>query len=42
MLLDGYWEKEFIGSKAGQAIDGCGVIRASLFSQVGLHNYNFV
>ena len=31
MLLDGYWEKEFIGSRAGQAIDGCGVIRASLF-----------
>jgi len=41
VLLRNGWEKEFIGSKAGDVL-GCGIIRASLFSQAGLHNYDFV
>jgi hypothetical protein len=41
MLLDGCWEKEFIGSKAGQVLGFC-IIRASLFSQARLHDYDFV
>ena len=41
LLTDG-WEKEFIGSKAGQAFDGSNIIRASLFSQAGIHEHEFL
>jgi hypothetical protein len=41
LLLDG-WEKEFIGSKAGQAFDGSRGIPASLFSQAGRHEHDFM
>jgi hypothetical protein len=41
MLKDGCWEKEFKDSKAGEVL-GCGIIRASLFSQAGLHTYDFI
>jgi hypothetical protein len=41
MLEDSCWEKEFKDSKAGEIL-GCGIIRASLFSQAGLHTYDFI
>jgi hypothetical protein len=42
ILLKTGWEKEFIGSRAGQAFDGSNIIRASLFSQAGIHDHDFV
>lgn len=42
VLLKDKWEKEFIGSKAGQAFDGSNIIRASLFSHAGRHEYEFM
>jgi len=41
VMLSNNWQKEYVGSKAGQIL-GCDIIRASLFSQAGLHDYDFV
>jgi hypothetical protein len=41
VLCEKNWEKEFIGSKAGQIL-GCEIIRASLFSQAGMYDNDFV